>query len=525
MKLAIAHLQPEVPNFWEIIPAPRYGTPVVATAVKDAGFNVTCLVEGISRNLLTEMDKADVIGFTILSATADRTYALADRLRSRGKIVIFGGTHANYFLEDSLRHCDFVVLGDAEGPLIELLRSLDAGCSYRDIRGIAWREDGHARINPVSREQFRFQGVTDITLVKDYPAFLRRHPFAPILFQATRGCPRGCRFCVTEKMFGDYFCRDVDAVVADLADKLRYTKNIYFVDNNFGADLAYTRRLLLAMVDARIRMRATVYVCQDFSRQTELLALMRKVGFSKILIGIESPREDAMRTLGKNQSLESVREAVAVFKSYGFDVSASFIIGAADETAEQARACLDVAESLGIDYAYFFVFSVYPEQCDRLVARDRVFLGSFRYATGHFVMFCGDHVRPSVLQRILVQLHLAFYSRRKIARMIFKLKWRRAIEIAVHRRLFKRLAVAAGDYTVRLEELEKNLYRRDELMPSALLAQPLKPLRVYTDTRRFHTRVDASSLAEPVGAPARPPHPPGALVRPTRPARASVGAH
>ena len=491
VKVAIAHLQPEAPNFWEIIPAPRYGTPVVATALRDAGFDVTCLVEGISRDLVREIRKADIVGFTILSATADRTYSLADGLRREGKTVIFGGTHANYFLDDSLEHCDFVVLGDAEGPLVELVRALAGKKPFEDISGIAWRERGKTRLNPIIGMPSRFDGITDLQLVKDYPAFLRRHPYAPIVFQATRGCPRGCRFCVTGKMFGDYACRDVDAVVADLTDKLRYTRNIYFVDNNFGADLEYAERLLNAMVAARIRMNAVVYVCQDFSRQTRLLALMREVGFTRILIGIESPREESMRALGKTQSLESVRQAVAAFKEQGFMVSASFIMGAADETADEASRYLEVAEELGLDYAYFFVFSVYPEQCDELVRRDRVFLDDYRYATGHFVMFFGDRVRPSVLQRIVAETNVGFYSRRKIVRQIIGFNWKRAVELAFHRRLYRRLARAARVYSRKLETLERGLYAGNRLIPSALASRPLERLRAYDERTAYETRATA----------------------------------
>ena len=493
MRVAIAQLQPEVPNFWDILPLPRYGTPVVATALRDAGFDVTCLIEGISRDLMKQIEEADVVGFTVLTAAADRTYDLADRLRAKGKTVIFGGTHANYFLDDSLDHCDFVVLGDAEGPAIELVGALSMGAPFGSIGGIAWREEGRTRVNPIVPPQWRFDGVTDLELVKDYPAFLRRHPFAPVAFQATRGCPRRCRFCVTDKMFGEYHTRDVDTVVADLKDKLRYTRNIYFVDNNFAGNLAYTRRLLEAMLAAKVSMNAQVYVCQDFSRHTELLRLMRQVGFTRILIGVESSRDEAMRRLGKQQSFDRVREAVATFKKHGFRVYASFIMGTPGETAADAAAQLDVAERLGIDYAYFFLFSVYPEQCDDFAERDRVFLDDYRYATGHFVMFLGDRVRPSVLQRILVDTHLRFYSRRKMIRKVLTLAWRDAVEISRHRYLFKRLARTARAYASDLERLERGLYAGDELQRSALAAAPLKRLQSYDEAVHYRTRIPRPS--------------------------------
>ena len=97
MKIAIVQLQPEFPDSWDIVPAPRYGVITVTNALAQAGFDVTAYVEKLVRygEIKRAAREADIIGFSLLSPNAERSDALADAMRRMGKKVIFGGPHVN----------------------------------------------------------------------------------------------------------------------------------------------------------------------------------------------------------------------------------------------------------------------------------------------------------------------------------------------------------------------------------------------------------------------------------------------
>ena len=57
----------------------------------------------------------DIVGITTLAATATRAFELADFYRSKGAKVVFGGPYASFMTEDSLKHADSIVVGEAEG--------------------------------------------------------------------------------------------------------------------------------------------------------------------------------------------------------------------------------------------------------------------------------------------------------------------------------------------------------------------------------------------------------------------------
>jgi radical SAM superfamily enzyme YgiQ (UPF0313 family) len=57
---------------------------------------------------------ADLIALSSFSGFAPEAYRLAAGFRRRGKMVVAGGPHATFSPDEVLRHCDSVVVGEAE---------------------------------------------------------------------------------------------------------------------------------------------------------------------------------------------------------------------------------------------------------------------------------------------------------------------------------------------------------------------------------------------------------------------------
>jgi radical SAM superfamily enzyme YgiQ (UPF0313 family) len=55
--------------------------------------------------------EADLVGLTVITGTAPRSYELASRLRERGIAVMLGGPHVTLVPEDAQAHADAIVVG------------------------------------------------------------------------------------------------------------------------------------------------------------------------------------------------------------------------------------------------------------------------------------------------------------------------------------------------------------------------------------------------------------------------------
>src|SRR5437660_3676334 len=82
--------------------------------------------------------EADVVGITAMGPQIRRAYDLADHFRARGKKVVLGGTWVTLAPEESLRHADAVVAGEAELVWPTVLADVAAGRSRGIYRASEW---------------------------------------------------------------------------------------------------------------------------------------------------------------------------------------------------------------------------------------------------------------------------------------------------------------------------------------------------------------------------------------------------
>src|SRR6266850_8246080 len=82
--------------------------------------------------------EADVVGITAMGPQIARAYELADHFRSRGKRVVLGGTWVTLTAEESLKHADAVVAGEAEDVWPQVLSDFAADRSRGIYRADGW---------------------------------------------------------------------------------------------------------------------------------------------------------------------------------------------------------------------------------------------------------------------------------------------------------------------------------------------------------------------------------------------------
>ena len=79
--------------------------PTLASLIpSDIPHRVTLIDEGI-RDIPLDL-QADIIGITVITPTAPRSYWLADHFRARGATVVLGGPHVTLVPDEAMLHAD-----------------------------------------------------------------------------------------------------------------------------------------------------------------------------------------------------------------------------------------------------------------------------------------------------------------------------------------------------------------------------------------------------------------------------------
>lgn len=271
--------------------------------------------------------------------------------------IVWGGYFPTLYPDAALnaRYVDFVVRGQGEGALLELLAVLlDAGppvteaepkvgssasrpSALRSVRGLSWKDSGQVVHNPdrrfVSPDEHPPLPYHRLANIERYfrPSFMGRRT---AVHQAAIGCRYRCTFCGVVSMFnGQTILQDAER----LAKALTTLRGIYgadavqFYDHNFFDREATSVPILEVL--AGFRMPWWCYARADtlagFSDST--WELIRRSRLAMTYVGAEAASDEVLRRMKKGSRVEHILETARRCREYGVIPEFSFVLGGPED--------------------------------------------------------------------------------------------------------------------------------------------------------------------------------------------------
>jgi radical SAM superfamily enzyme YgiQ (UPF0313 family) len=316
---------------------PRMGLGVLA-ALTPPGDEVVYTDEVVRRfDPERDLKDVDLVGISVDSRTARRSYDIADAYRRRGVKVVLGGIHATACPEEAQEHADSVVVGEAEDAWPLLLDDARRG-ALRPVYRPAL-PDLAGRPAP-RRDLFRSR---------------RYIPFQVV--QTMRGCPYPCEFCSVSTANGTTMrFRPADDVLAELSGLGRM---IMFGDDNVMIHRAYSKDLFTRMIPLG---KHWIGQCSLAAvRRLENVKLMAESGCRALFVGFESIDDSTVRSAGKRQNRPSeYKETMAMLHEHGIAVWGSFVFGFDGDDVEVFDRTVEFAIDMKLTMANFAILTPYP---------------------------------------------------------------------------------------------------------------------------------------------------------------------
>ncbi|MBI5178717.1 MAG: radical SAM protein [Nitrospinae bacterium] len=278
-----------------------------------------------------------------LSFAMDIQLARAAKERTACKIV-FAGQHASAFPAETLSAgADFVCTGEYEMTVKELLGGLppekilglfpNPPRPLTDPDKLPWPEDNDVRridyIEPVVNE------------------------YREVEMFASRGCPLACNFCVAANVYyggaGSWRPRDVEDVASEIAHlKAKYPEmeGVFFDDEAHNGRKEFVIALCRAIIAKGLDTLKYNAMCGYWNLDAETLGWMKKAGYYKLRVGIETADKEVAKTMQKSQSLKKLYAALEAAREAGIRVYGTFTYGALGSTAQKDRSTTALIKDL-----------------------------------------------------------------------------------------------------------------------------------------------------------------------------------
>ncbi len=295
--------------------------------------------------------KPNVVGITTTTLTLYDAVQVAKMCKQYNPsvITVMGGAHCSIYPNEtaSFKEVDFVVQGEGESPLFELLGG--------------WFGD-HDKILPIdiidNLDDIPFPSRELVDITKYHSAMSKNKLVTSMI--TSRGCPMNCSFCYQPHYGKRWRARSAGNVVDEIEEIVKLgIHEIEIYDDTFTYDQERALDICLEICRRDLKVDWAIRTRVDCVNKY-LLMSMALAGCKRINYGIESVTPSVLKMLRKGFNMIQVIDALRDTMDAGIEIQAYFMIGSPRETREQILSTIKFVNKYIPDYAYYSITSPTP---------------------------------------------------------------------------------------------------------------------------------------------------------------------
>ncbi len=296
-------------------------------------------------------------------------------LRAKGVAApfIWGGIHSTITAQQTAENefVDYVVRGEGEETLYQLIHALDRGSNPESVAGLSFRKEDKI-INTPDAEFIDLENIPPLPYdllrnLSDYSELKRKPSIVSI--GTSRGCPFNCGFCYAQAVHRNRWrAMSASRAILEVKNILKYFRPdiITANDDYFFADIQRIREIALKIIEEKIdvkwsggmRFDSAVRLPDDF------WSLLERAGFINPNFGGESGSTEVLNLINKKITVEQMEETVCRLKKYNFIMYANYMFGLPGEKYSDIMKTFDLIKKLSHKNNNFFtgisVYTPYP---------------------------------------------------------------------------------------------------------------------------------------------------------------------
>jgi anaerobic magnesium-protoporphyrin IX monomethyl ester cyclase len=270
-------------------------------------------------------EQPDVVAFSCYIWNIEQTIPVLDMIRKvlPDTLIVLGGPEVSYDTEywmNRLPMVNVIVRGEGEKTFHHLLQvcaesATIRNATFQSVPGLVYRASNGEVRSTVPREK-----LEDLDAIPSpYLDHLEELRNRIVYFEASRGCPFRCQFCLSSIEEGvRYF--SLDRVKADLKRLIDFgVRQIKFVDRTFNINKQYAMEIFEFLIRNRKNTTFQFEITADIMRPEvlEFLAKEAPPGLFRFEIGVQSTNDLTNLAVQRRQNFEKLARTVTMIRESG----------------------------------------------------------------------------------------------------------------------------------------------------------------------------------------------------------------
>ncbi|MFQ5722119.1 MAG: B12-binding domain-containing radical SAM protein [Candidatus Aminicenantales bacterium] len=267
--------------------------------------------------------------------------------------VVWGGVHPTILPQQTLANesIDFVIIGEGEETIIELVKALEGKQSLAEVKGLAFKQDDEIVVNE-ERPHLNLDNIPDLPYhlidmnLYIHQRFDRKRVMELI---TSRGCTFRCRYCYNQSFNKsrwrsssiEHIFNNLHRVIHDYdVDGIMWLEDNFFLDRKRVKEIA--ERIIKENIDIKWGAECRVDFIYKFDQG--FIDLLKKSGWYSVTLGVESGSNKILKYIKKGITREQALEVHRKLSENGIHQNYFFMMGFPEETED------DILQTMGLIY-------------------------------------------------------------------------------------------------------------------------------------------------------------------------------
>lgn len=268
-------------------------------------------------------------------------------------VIICSSDSTDHFSDYIEKGADFILQGEGEITLLELLKSLEENKSIDNLQGIAFKKNDLIQVNKKREVQQILDEFPlpawDLVDIESYRKIWKQSGQQFTLnIATTRGCPYKCNWCAKPIYGNRYNAHSPEYIV----NEIEYLKQNFGVsrfwmcDDIFGLKPNWVQEFNAKLKEQNLKISYYIQSRVDLLLKEDTIDCLAESGLEEVWVGAESASQKILDAMDKGTTVEQIYKATKILKGKNIKVAFFLQFGYLTENQEDITKTIAMVKEL-----------------------------------------------------------------------------------------------------------------------------------------------------------------------------------